>query len=170
MRHATDAMHPAVPLPPSTSIPDLAKTLLQADADGVCVVDGDGRLLGVVTAMDLVFREAPVHAPTYVALFDLVLGFGQKQTKRDLARIRAQTVGELMTTEVRVATPQTPLVEVAGWMRDEHLSMIPVVQDGEILGVVTRRSMVQHTLSHFVRAGSGGGPTTFGLGFPTSST
>jgi signal-transduction protein with cAMP-binding, CBS, and nucleotidyltransferase domain len=152
MRHATDAMHPAVTLDPATSIPDLAKTLLQAEADGVCVVDEDGKLLGVVTAMDLVFREAPVHAPAYVALFDLVLGFGQEKTKKDLARIQAQTAGELMTHDVRIATPETRLMDVAGWMRDEHLSMIPVVWEGDILGVVTRRSMVQHTLSHFTRA------------------
>ena len=32
MRHATDALHPAITLPPGTSIEDLARTLLEADA------------------------------------------------------------------------------------------------------------------------------------------
>ncbi len=152
MRHATDAMHDAITLFPDTSIPVLAQTLLEAEADGVCVIDRSGALVGVVTAMDLVFREAPVHAPSFVALFDLVLAFGQDRTKKDLERIQAQTVGELMTKELHTAGPETPLTEVAGWMRDEHLSMIPVVSKGELLGVVTRRSMVQHTLTHFTQA------------------
>lgn len=149
MRHATDAMEEPLILPARTTIPQLARKLLEADADGACVCDASGKVLGVVTAMDLVFREAPVHAPTFIALFDLVLAFGQQRTDDDLARIQAETVGALMSPKPRVAKPTTPLVDVAGWMRDEHLSMVPVVDDGKLLGVVTRRSMVRHTLSHF---------------------
>ena len=160
MRHATDAMHDAITLFADASIETLARTLLDAEADGVCVIDGDGGLIGVVTAMDLVFREAPVHAPSFVALFDLVLAFGQQQTEADLERIQAQTVGELMTRDVHSATPETPLADVAGWMRDEHLSMVPVLDGNTLLGVVTRRSMVQHTLSHFAKGD--GDPATRG--------
>jgi CBS domain-containing protein len=146
MRYARDAMQEALRLPPDTTIEQLARTLIEQSADGACVVGEEGELLGVVTAMDLVFREAPVHAPAFVTLFELVLPLNTDRTRRELKKVLAQTAGELMTTEVRTARPDTPLTEVAGWMRDEHLSMVPVVGGDTVHGVVSRRSMVQHVL------------------------
>ena len=61
-------------------------------------------------------------------------------------KISATDVAGLMTTEVVTASSSTELTTVAGWMAEQHLSMIPVVDEGKLAGVVTRRSMVRHTL------------------------
>lgn len=149
MEYARDVMERPEIVRPGLTIPELAKTLLEADADGVCVVD-DGHLVGVVTAMDLVRRHAPIHAPVMFALLDLVLTFGQQRAEEELRKASAPHVEGMMTTEVVTATSSTPLQEVAGWMAEQHLSMVPVVDEGRLVGVVTRRGMVRHTLSHFV--------------------
>jgi len=148
VEHARDVMETPVVVRPTTSVSELARTLLDADVDGVCIVD-EGQLVGVVTAMDLVEREAPVHAPVMFSLLDMVLPFGLKRTEADLRKISATDVAGLMTTEVVTASSSTELSTVAGRMADEHLSMVPVVDEGKLVGVVTRRGMVRHTLSHF---------------------
>lgn len=145
MEHARDVMVAAHPVHPALSIPELARLLLDEDLDGVCVVRDD-KLVGVVTAMDLVFRRKKVHTPFTFALLDLVLEFGRGRTERELEKITAATVGQLMTADVVTARPDTPLDEIATWMVEQHLTVVPVLDDGQLVGVVTKPAIVRETL------------------------
>ncbi|MEQ1501567.1 MAG: CBS domain-containing protein [Myxococcota bacterium] len=150
MTEARDMMEPAVVVTPDLDLKELAARLLAADVDGVCVVDEGGSLVGVVTGMDLVFREKRVHTPSTFALLDLVVQIGARRTVRELEKIGATKVDELMTTQVVTAAPNTPLEQLATMMVDQHLSMIPIVEHGRPVGVVTRRGMVAASLRHLV--------------------
>ena len=50
-------------------------------------------------------------------------------------------VKELMTTDVRTCTPETTVAEAAHLMWDGDCGILPVVDDGELVGVVTDRDM-----------------------------
>jgi CBS domain-containing protein len=146
MQHARDVMVPARTVEPELDIPGLARLLLDEDLDGVCVVQGDA-LVGVVTAMDLVFRSKKVHPPVTFALLELVLELGRRRTEKELAKITAATVGGLMTGEVVTVAPDTPLDEIASHMVEQHLTLLPVLDShGALVGVVTKDAMVQETL------------------------
>lgn len=151
MRVAADVMEPAREVPPDLSIPAVARILVEEDLDGVCVVD-EGRLVGVVTAMDLVFRERKVRTPVVVALLDAVLSFGADRTRKDLEKIGAVRVSGLMTPDPVTVGPATPLDEVATRMVDEHLSVVPVLDGDRVVGVVSRHSMVRATLREVASA------------------
>lgn len=144
MRIARDVMGPVqATVLRVTPVSEVAALLRDRAMDGVCVVDGD-HLVGVVTAMDLIAREKPVHVPAVVVLMDLVIPLeGARRTEADIAKITARTAGELMTTEVTAAAPDTTLTEVAGWMVERHLSMIPVVDGGRLVGVITKHDMLR---------------------------
>ena len=51
-------------------------------------------------------------------------------------------VREIMTTDVTKATPNNTLVDIAMTMRDEDIGAVPVVEDGQLLGIVTDRDIV----------------------------
>ncbi len=51
-------------------------------------------------------------------------------------------VREMMTTDVASATPDTTLEEIATMMRDEDTGAIPVLDEGELVGIVTDRDIV----------------------------
>ena len=51
-------------------------------------------------------------------------------------------VREIMTTEPRFAAPDTTLEEIATLMKEEDVGVIPVVDDGEVTGLVTDRDIV----------------------------
>lgn len=146
MVHARDVMEPLHAIGPDASVQDLARELLNRDVDGLCVVGPDGALMGVVTAMDLVYRDKRVQPPVTFALVDLVLQFGRKRTEEELHKIGATTVSELMTTHVITATPETTLEELATWMVEQHVSMVPVIDGGRPTGVVTKRAIVASAL------------------------
>jgi CBS domain-containing protein len=50
-------------------------------------------------------------------------------------------VKDLMTTDVRTCTPDTTVAEAAQLMWDADCGFLPIVDDGELLGVATDRDM-----------------------------
>jgi len=51
-------------------------------------------------------------------------------------------VRDIMTTDVATATPETTLEDVASMMRDEDTGAIPVLNDDELVGIITDRDIV----------------------------
>ncbi|MEQ1566880.1 MAG: CBS domain-containing protein [Myxococcota bacterium] len=145
METARDIMEPALVVDPSTDLATFARQLVGADAEGACVVDSDGRLVGIVTGMDLVFREQRVAIAPEASLIDLVLSFGSGAA-RTLEKLAAERVGDLMTTEVVWVEPGTPLDQVAAEMVQRRVSTVPVVHEGVPVGVITRRLMIATAL------------------------
>ncbi len=124
------------------SVRELAQRLLDHDADGACVVEG-GALVGVVTTMDLVFQEKNVHLPTMIAFLDAYIPIGNKRAEQEIGKITASDVGHIMSRDPFTARPDDPLADVATVMVERSHSFVPVVEDGAILGAVTRRSMLR---------------------------
>ena len=56
---------------PDATVEDIVKLLGDHDVPGVTVVDGDNRVLGIITESDLVFasEEGDLHLPHYIELF-----------------------------------------------------------------------------------------------------
>ncbi len=136
---------PPLTVAPEAPVPALARLLLDTGADGACVVDAAGALVGVVTTMDLVFREKKVHLPTFFAFMDAVLPLGADRTEAELKKISGTTVAEIMTATVRTVGPEARLDTVAALMVEEHLSVVPVVDGGRLVGVVTKPGLLRAT-------------------------
>ncbi len=141
MTRAVDALDEhCLIVSPSLPVDQLAQLLAAERAPGALVLEGE-RLVGVVTEMDLVFRNQQVHLPTVFAVFEAVIQLDPGgRARAALAKATGATVGEILTREVVHATPSTPLADVASWMVDRGLSIVPVLEGDRVLGAVTRRS------------------------------
>jgi CBS domain-containing protein len=64
--------------------------------------------------------------------------------KTGFARMRCR---EIMSSNVRTATPETSLSEVAAMMRDGDMGAVPVVDNGKLAGIVTDRDIVIRAVS-----------------------
>jgi CBS domain-containing protein len=51
-------------------------------------------------------------------------------------------IREIMVTEIQAAEPDDTLEDVAVMMRDNDVGAIPVVEDGELIGIITDRDIV----------------------------
>lgn len=51
-------------------------------------------------------------------------------------------VRDIMTVDVKAAEPDTSLEELSCMMRDEDVGSIPVLEDGELRGIITDRDIV----------------------------
>jgi CBS-domain-containing membrane protein len=54
-----------------------------------------------------------------------------------------------MTHDVQTATPETPLSEVVRIMERPHIKRLPVIEDGKMVGIVTRANLL-HAMASFV--------------------
>lgn len=142
MKTAIDLLDPRPPtVTPDTTVADLAAHLLETGRDGACVLQ-DGALVGVVTSMDLIFQEKRVHLPSVLTIMDLVIPLGSAQAEAELAKIGGKTVRDIMSAPPRTVAPDAPIDAVASLMVDQHISLVPVVEDGQLLGAVTKRSVL----------------------------
>lgn len=148
MKTAGDIMVQARELRPEASVKELAQVLLGEHLDGVCVVNQDGELLGIVTSMDLIFQEKRLHLPTFFVLFDAVLPLEDpRKAEHELQKIAGRTVQEVMTPAPVTVTTATPLDKVASLMVERHITVVPVLQDGRLVGVVTKPAMLRAAYS-----------------------
>lgn len=121
---------------------DFARLLLDRNADGAVVMDGD-TILGVVTSMDLIWSEKPVHMPTLITFMDLVMPFGAREAERELHKIMGATVGEIMSSPAVTVRFDAPMSEVATRMVDGHRTILPVVNQGRLIGVITKAAILR---------------------------
>lgn len=144
MQVARDIMQTDPPtISSQASVTALARTLLEERLDGLCVVDHSGAFVGIATSMDLIFQEKRPRMPAVFTFLDGVFTFGLYRTKEELSKIAGTTVGDIMTTEPRTVAPDAPLDAIATLMVHEHITVVPVVEHGRLVGVVTKPSVLQ---------------------------
>ena len=132
---------------PETGVQELAKLMHERHIGGAPVVDGDGRLVGIVTDGDLIAEEADIHAPAQIDIFGAIvyLGSFHKYEER-LRKAVGASVGDVMTTKVHTVHPGDDVRKAATLMRDHKINRVPVVdEDGKLVGLVTRTDIV-HSL------------------------
>lgn len=144
--HARDIMVEALTVAPTCSVGDLARLLLERGCDGACVVE-NGRLVGVVTTMDLVFQEKQVHLPTILSFLDFAIPLEPPSRLRaELDKIAGTTVGQIMTREPKMVDPERLVSEVARLMVDHHLTIVPVAEYDTLIGMITKPALLRSVL------------------------
>jgi CBS domain-containing protein len=139
---------PAITVTPDVSVQDVTRIMREKKISGVPVVDRQGRLRGIVTELDLISRNAPVHEPTY---FTFLSGFiplkpGEYREYRErLQQALATNAGELAGVDDLDAVQISPNEDISMAMErmlDPEITMLLVVENGQVIGVVTRTDMI----------------------------
>lgn len=121
-----------------TAIDLLAKT----DLGAIPVVDGDRKVVGIVSESDLIIsdEESDLHLPHYLNIMGGIVFVGSmKGFEERLEKAFATEVAELMTRDPIVAHDYESADRVAKKIADEHHNHLPVVDaDGHLVGMVTR--------------------------------
>lgn len=133
-----------VTIGPDATVHELVLLLRDKDLGGVPVVDGDGRLLGIVTEGDLVIEDADVRAPHYFELLGNLVYLGsQKKFEERLKKMVGNAVADVMTTDVFTVRPNDPAGHAANIMVDKKVNRVPVVEGGRLVGIVARHDIIR---------------------------
>ncbi|CAM5342673.1 CBS domain-containing protein [Streptomyces chartreusis] len=115
---------------------DIVRTLQERKVSALPVVDGRGRVLGVVSEADLLhkeeFRDSDPDRYT------------QLRRLSDLVKAGSATAGELMTRPALTVTADATLAQAARIMARARVKRLPVVDaDGCLEGVVSRADLLK---------------------------
>lgn len=125
------------------SIQDISRRFAEEKISGMLVVDGDKRLLGVITESDLIDQQAKLHLPTAMAVFDMVIPLGEEKFEQELSRMQAMMAENLMSMDVRTVDVDADLAEIASLMGEVDIHHLPVLEEGSVAGLISRREIIQ---------------------------
>jgi CBS domain-containing protein len=144
---AMDVMvHDVITIGPDASVAEAAKLIAQNDVSALPVVDDHGRLVGIISEGDLMNREeigTEIHHPWWI---EAVTPAAKLAT--EFAKSHGKRVEEVMSEDVITATEETPLVEIAAILERNRIKRVPIVRDGELVGIVSRTNLVQALASN----------------------
>jgi CBS domain-containing protein len=126
---------------PATTVADAARIMLANHVSGLPVMDEDGKLVGVVTEGDLL-RRAEIGTDGKPAGWLRAL-LMPSSVASDYVHTHARHVSGVMTHSPIFVTPDTDINEVATLMLRKHIKRLPVVEDGKLVGVISRADLLR---------------------------
>ena len=129
---------------PDTEISHAAKLLLENRINGVPVTDETGKLVGILCQSDLIAQQKKLPIPSFFTFLDgLIALSSMKQIEKQVQKIAAFTVAQAMTPDPVTVNPDTDIEEVAALMVDRNYHTIPVVETGELVGIVGKEDILR---------------------------
>lgn len=129
---------------PEMDIAHAARLLLEKSINGVPVVDGTGKLVGILCQSDLVAQQKKFPIPT---LFTFLDGFipmtSMKHLEKEVQKITAITVADAMSPNPVSIRPGASIEEVCTIMVDRNFHTLPVVDKGKLVGIVGKEDVLR---------------------------
>lgn len=127
------------------SIGEIANMFVEKNISGVPVVDSYGKVEGMVTQKDLLYKQMQPHFPGVTELLgSLVFLSGISQYNEELKKATAIKVEDIMSDEVVTVDADTEVQDAVQLMLDKGLNRIPVLSGGRLEGMIARSDVVRH--------------------------
>jgi CBS domain-containing protein len=125
---------------PGESLKDGARTLVARRISGLPVVDAAGRLEGMLSEGDILFRERG-QVESIGGPLAWLISPGRLE---EAQKVDARLVGEAMTSPAITIGPERPVTAAAALMIDRGVNRLPVVDAaGRLVGIITRADLVR---------------------------
>lgn len=138
---------PAITVSPEASVQEVARLMNMEQISGVPVVNEESELLGLITELDLIARNAPLQEPQYIAVLSGLIPIHRDEHREYKERLRqalATTAAELMdNTEIAVVAPDDSIDGAMEFLSQPEYTLLPVLENDAVVGVVTRTDMVR---------------------------
>ena len=128
-----------------TPVAKIAETLLANRISAVPVVNDKDGLVGIVSEGDLIHRvEAGTerHRSWWLELLS-----GKELLAHEFVKSHARKAADVMTRPVVSVQPDTPLGDIASLLEKHRIKRVPVVNNGKIIGIVSRANLIQALVS-----------------------
>lgn len=125
------------------------RTMLDQRISGVPVLDGSGRMVGILTEGDLLRRVELGTGPHRAKWLEFLRG--PTRIAQDYVETHSRVVGDIMTRDVVSVDEAAPLSEVVSVMQGKRVRRVPVLAGATLVGMVSRADLLR-ALSHAFEA------------------
>jgi CBS domain-containing protein len=138
---ASDIMsHPVVTVELDTTVAALARIMVEQRISAVPVID-KGALVGIVTEGDLL-RRAEIGSEHRQSRWAELI-FAHRNLAAEYTKEHGRRISDVMTHSVVTVAPTASLGEIADILESRHIKRVPVVENGKLVGIVSRANLVQ---------------------------
>lgn len=127
--------HPVVTVTTSTGVKEAGELMCVNGFTALPVVDGDGRLVGIVTEADLIRDRIPPDPRVH----------GRHP---HVSSLGSSLVADVMTAPVQTLTADADISDAAKLMIDEQIRCLPIVEGARPIGILTRRDLLRAAVVH----------------------
>ncbi len=126
---------------PATPFKDVVEELIHANVSGLPVVDGNGKLVGIITEADLISKPAygGRRRRALALLADVLSARDHKWATKSVG----SSAADVMTRNVAVCEPGDDTRSVARRMLKAGVKRMPVVDHGAVVGIVSRQDILR---------------------------
>jgi CBS-domain-containing membrane protein len=129
---------------PDTPVYRIARWMRDRDVSGIPVVDDRNRIVGIVTDLDLIVRNVRFEPPAFFQILDGQIPLETPAHFRKRLRHMLGTEAiDVMTEKVVTIGLEAELEELAALMVERRVDPIPVVEDGVLVGIVSRHDIIR---------------------------
>ncbi|WP_024514647.1 CBS domain-containing protein [Bradyrhizobium sp. Tv2a-2] len=132
---------PVITISPDATIVEAANIMLQRHVSGLAVVEGGGKLIGIVSEGDFIRRSEIGTERKRGRWLRFILGPGTSAS--DFVHEHGRRVSEVMTKDPLTITEDTALAEIVDLMEKNNVKRLPVVRGDKIVGIVSRANLLQ---------------------------
>jgi CBS domain-containing protein len=129
---------------PDAKIDAVIHIMVSHHVSGIPVLTETGQIAGIVTEGDLLQRvETATDRGKHrkrLNFIEFLLGGGKEMTQ--YIRSHSRRVSDLMTENVVTIADDRPLAEVVRLMEENRVRRLPVLQEGRMVGIVSRADLV----------------------------
>lgn len=120
-----------------------AKILAAADASGAVIIDDKSMARGFVSTSDILsFFADESRLVTGTAGFVVLRELDNEDVRKQVSRMKDIQVVDVATKKVIGVSPDTNLGEACKLLAEKRLKILPVLENGKLLGVVHRSNLV----------------------------
>jgi CBS domain-containing protein len=133
---------PVVTVGAKTTLPEIARIMLDRHIGGVPVVREDGRMIGIVTESDFAAKERGV--PFCMLVLPQVLGhwLSKENLERVYEEAKTMTAKDIMTDSMITVTENDTVEEAVKRMCESKVHRLPVVRGHVPIGMLTRHDLL----------------------------
>jgi CBS domain-containing protein len=122
-------------------IAEALQLMLGKAVSGLPVVNCNNQLVGIITEGDLL-RRAELATQQHIYWWKNLL-FGPWYSAEEYVRTHSRSVGSVMTRETLCIAEDTALSMIVRMMEQGHVKRLPVIKDGKVIGIVSRRDVLR---------------------------
>lgn len=131
-----------ISIPKDATYEQVFKLLNDNNISGAPVVE-NGRIIGIVSEKDL-FRVLFPYYTSYYNNPELYVDYEERENKID--EIRNHKVEIFMSRDFVHIHPDDPVLRAGALMLAKHVSRLPVVENGKLVGMIWRRDIYKTIL------------------------
>ena len=100
--------------------------------------------MGIICQSDLIAQQKGLPIPSIFTLRDGLIPLSStKHFEKAVQKISATTVADAMTPNPAAVMPETGIEELAGLIVDKKFHTLPVVEEGNLVGVVGKEDILK---------------------------